>query len=48
MLAAGLYARKGISPLEFVGRDPACVDFMLDGLAERGVMYRYSAERFDP
>ena len=42
MLAAGLYDQKGISPLEFVGRKPACVEFMLDGLAERGVVYRHS------
>jgi saccharopine dehydrogenase-like NADP-dependent oxidoreductase len=44
MLAAGLYDRKGISPPEFVGRQPACVAFMLDGLAERGVVYRHSEE----
>ena len=44
MLAAGLYDRKGVSPPEFVGRDPACVEFMLNGLAERGVVYRHSVE----
>jgi len=36
MLAAGMYDRKGISPPEFLGRDEACVDFMLRGLEERG------------
>lgn len=44
MLAAGRYDRKGVSPPEFVGRDPACVEFMLSGLAERGVVYRHSLE----
>ncbi|MEJ2482206.1 MAG: saccharopine dehydrogenase C-terminal domain-containing protein [Gemmatimonadota bacterium] len=44
LLAAGLYRRKGISPLEFVGRDENCVNFILAGLAERGVVYRHSAE----
>lgn len=44
MLAGGLYARKGISPPEFVGREPACVEFMLAGLADRGVVYRGSVE----
>jgi len=44
MLAAGLYDRKGISPPEFIGRDEACVDFMLKGLEERGVVYRQSVE----
>ncbi len=42
MLAAGLYDRKGISPPEIVGRDEACVEFMLRGLEERGVVYRHS------
>jgi len=44
LLAAGLYDRKGISPPEFIGRDEACVDFMLNGLEERGVVYRQSVE----
>lgn len=43
MLAAGLYDRKGISPPEFVGRNPDCVKFMLEGLARRGVIYRDSS-----
>ena len=44
MLATGLYDRKGISPPEFVGREQACAEFMLDGLAERGVVYRLTVE----
>lgn len=44
MLAAGLYDRKGISPPEIVGRDEACVEFMLKGLEQRGVVYRHSVE----
>ena len=44
MLAAGLYDQKGISPPEFVGRDEACVDFMLKGLEERGVVYNLRIE----
>ncbi|MCL7963016.1 MAG: saccharopine dehydrogenase NADP-binding domain-containing protein [marine benthic group bacterium] len=44
MLAEGLYDRKGISPPEFVGRNPVCVDFMLAGLAERGVVYQSGTE----
>jgi len=39
MLAKGLYDQKGISPPEFVGRHQECVDFMLDGLAERGLVF---------
>lgn len=40
MLAAGLYAQKGISPPEFVGKHPAAVDFILKGLEERGIVYK--------
>lgn len=39
MVAAGLFARKGISPPEFIGRKSGCVEFMLDGLRERNVVY---------
>ena len=39
-----VYDRKGISPPEFIGRDEARVDFMLQGLEERGVVYRQSVE----
>ena len=39
MLAKGLYDQKGISPPEFVGRHQECVDFMLEGLAERGLVF---------
>ncbi|MCP4901116.1 MAG: saccharopine dehydrogenase, partial [bacterium] len=40
MLAEGLYDQKGISPPEFVGRHQKCVDFMLKGLAERGLEFK--------
>ncbi|MEZ4387245.1 MAG: saccharopine dehydrogenase C-terminal domain-containing protein [Candidatus Krumholzibacteriia bacterium] len=44
MVIDGLYAEKGISPPEYLGRDPRCVDFLLAGLAERGVLYRERVE----
>ncbi len=40
MVASGLYDRKGVSAPEFIGRHKACVDFMLHGLEQRGVIYR--------
>ncbi len=40
MLAAGLYTRKGVSAPEFVGKNKTCVDFLLKGLADRGVIYK--------
>ncbi len=40
MIAKGLYNRKGVSAPEFVGKCPECVNFMLEGLKERGVVYK--------
>jgi saccharopine dehydrogenase-like NADP-dependent oxidoreductase len=39
MIAQGLYTRTGVSAPEHVGKNPDCVDFLLDGLDERGVIY---------
>lgn len=39
MIAAGLYTRQGVSVPEWIGKQPECVRFMLDGLAARGVVY---------
>jgi saccharopine dehydrogenase-like NADP-dependent oxidoreductase len=40
MLAARLYDQKGISPPEFLGRNEKAVEFMLQGLEERGLVFR--------
>jgi saccharopine dehydrogenase-like NADP-dependent oxidoreductase len=40
MIAKGLYNRKGVSAPEFIGKYPECVEFILKGLEERGVVYR--------
>lgn len=44
MLAEGLYTTPGISPPEFFGRHDECVEFLLDGLKERGVIYNQHIE----
>ena len=44
MVAKGLFTRKGISPPEFIGQQPTCVEFMLNGLKERGVVYHEKIE----
>ncbi len=44
LLAKGLYERKGISPPEYIGRNPDCVDFILQGLRKRGVYYKEAVE----
>ena len=44
MIARGMYAKKGISAPEFIGSRPECVRYILDGLRERGVIYRETIE----
>ncbi len=39
-VARGLFTRKGISPPEFLGRQPECYDFILGELQARGVVFR--------
>jgi lysine 6-dehydrogenase len=39
LITAGKYKKSGVSPPEFLGQDVACVRFMLDGLAARGIHY---------
>ena len=39
MIASGLYRQEGLSVPEYIGNYPECVDFMLNGLAQRGVNY---------
>ena len=40
MIADGIYTRKGISVPEYIGKQPECVRYLLNGLKERGVIYR--------
>jgi saccharopine dehydrogenase-like NADP-dependent oxidoreductase len=40
MIASGIYTRKGISVPEFIGKQPECVAYLLNGLKERGIVYK--------
>ena len=40
LLSRGLYSEKGIIAPEFIGKNKECVEFMLAGLAERGIHYQ--------
>ena len=40
MIVDGLYTEKGVSVPEFIGNQPECVKYLLNGLKERGVVYR--------
>lgn len=44
MVAQGLYTRKGVSAPELIGKKKECVDFLLKGLQQRGVVYRETIE----
>lgn len=44
MLAEKRYDMPGISPPEFIGKDHACVEFILRGLADRNVIYKRHIE----
>jgi lysine 6-dehydrogenase len=39
MITDGLYTRKGISVPEYIGKQKECVEYMLKGLKDRGVVY---------
>ncbi len=41
LLAEGRYRRPGISPPEYIGREPGCLDFVVDHLRQRGVAWRH-------
>ena len=38
MIADGVYTRKGVSMPESIGKDPGCMNYMLEGLKGRGVI----------
>lgn len=40
LIAGGLYQEKGVSAPEFLGRNPVFVNYLLEGLRRRGVVYR--------
>jgi saccharopine dehydrogenase-like NADP-dependent oxidoreductase len=44
LLIKGLYNKKGISAPEFLGKDAGIVNFLLDGLKERGIVYKETHE----
>jgi lysine 6-dehydrogenase len=44
LISKGLYNRKGVSAPEFLGTEAGIVKFLLDGLSERGVVYKETIE----
>jgi saccharopine dehydrogenase-like NADP-dependent oxidoreductase len=44
LIAGGLYQEKGVSAPEFLGRNPVLVNYLLEGLRRRGVVYRENRE----
>ena len=44
MIAEGIYDHKGISPPEYLGKNQICVDYLQQGLKERGVLWEVTEE----
>lgn len=44
LLSKGLFDRKGICPPEYIGQKTECVNFMIEGLKERGIVYNETVE----
>ena len=44
MIAQGLYKDKGVSPPEYLGKKKTCVEFILQGLKDRGIEYHETIE----
>ena len=44
MIARGLYKDKGVSPPEYLGKKETCVEFILQGLKDRGIEYHETIE----
>lgn len=44
MLAKGMYNRKGIIPPEYIGAEHNCVEYILNGLQEKGINYKQTIE----
>ena len=47
MLVEGVFNERGVIVPEWIGKDQAWVDFMLGGLAERGIIYRETVETLE-
>lgn len=46
LLAKGMFDQKGICPPEYIGQKPECVDFVLNELKAKGVIYNKVIETF--
>ena len=47
LLAKGMFDQKGICPPEYIGQKPECVDFVLNDLKEKGVIYNQVIETLE-
>lgn len=44
LVLSGKFSQKGICPPEYVGRKDGCLDFVLDYLRQRGVVYQKTVD----
>ena len=45
LLTSGMYSQKGLTVPEYIGKHPECVEFLLNGLKDRGVIYKETIEK---
>ena len=47
LVANGMYSRRGLSAPEHIGQQPECVEFLLNGLKDRGVVYKETIDEIE-
>jgi saccharopine dehydrogenase-like NADP-dependent oxidoreductase len=47
MVSEGLFDRKGICPPEFIGQKPECVEYVINKLKEKGIVYKLIVETLE-
>jgi saccharopine dehydrogenase-like NADP-dependent oxidoreductase len=47
LISEGLFSRKGICPPEFIGQKPECVEFVLNKLKGKGILYKQTVDNME-
>jgi saccharopine dehydrogenase-like NADP-dependent oxidoreductase len=47
MISKGLFNITGICPLEYIGQQPECVEFVLNRLKEKGILYKQTIDHLE-
>ena len=47
LISNGMLNSKGICPPEFIGQKPECLEYVLDKLREKGILYKLSIDNME-